>query len=128
MIFTQVFPGDLLTHNYPDPRNPDRLLARTEVQRRGEYIQSLHRQLGDQHPLVQLVEQCLHNTASRRPSAQELLQQLEDVQAQIEDPFEHLTKLEAMKQLRDKDEKVQHLQLQVQVSNSFLSSLHEGTI
>ena len=107
----QVFPANLRPHTYPDPGDPERLLGRTEVERRGEYIQLLHQQLGDQHPLVQLVKHCLHNIPSRRPSTQELLQRLENMRAQIEDPYEHLTKLEAMKMLREKDMEIQDLQV-----------------
>jgi len=73
---TQVFPGTLLPPNYADAENPERLLGRSEVERRRDYIQTLHGQLGEQHPLVQVVQQCLHNTPSRRPSAAELLLQL----------------------------------------------------
>ena len=80
----QVFPGDLLPHNYPDPDNPGRLLGRSEVERRMDYIQPLRDQLGEQHRLLQLVCQCLHNTPAQRPSAEELLQQLETVRPQVE--------------------------------------------
>ena len=79
----QIFPGDLLPHNYPDPDNPGRLLGRSEVERRMDYIQPLRDQLGEQHPLLQLVCQCLHNTPDQRPSVEELLQQLEAVRPQI---------------------------------------------
>ena len=48
-----------------------------------DYIQPLREQLGEQHPLLQLVCQCLHNTPAQRPSAEELLQQLEAVRPQI---------------------------------------------
>ena len=75
----QVFPGALLPHTYPDPDNPGRLLGRSEVERRRDYIQPLREQLGEQHPLLHLVCQCLHNTPAQRPSAEELLQQLEIV-------------------------------------------------
>ena len=80
----KVFPGNLLHHTYSDPDNPGCLLARSEVERRRDYIQPLHEQLGEQHPLVQLVCQCLHNTPAHRPSAEELLQQLEAVRPQVE--------------------------------------------
>ena len=79
----QVFPGALLPHTYPDPDNPGRLCGRSEVERRTDYIQPLQEQLGEQHPLLQLVCQCLHNTPAERPSAEELLQQLEAVRPQI---------------------------------------------
>ena len=80
----QVFPGDLLPHNYPDPDNPGRLLGRSEVERRMDYIQPLRDQLGEQHRLLQLVCQCLHNTPAQRPSAEDLLQQLKTTRLQIE--------------------------------------------
>ena len=80
----QVFPGDLLPHNYPDPDNPGRLLGRSEVERRMDYIQPLRDQLGEQHTLLQLVCRCLHNEPAQRPSAEELLQQLEAVRPQVE--------------------------------------------
>ena len=93
------------------------------MQRREEYIKLLHQQLGEQHPLVLLVKQCLDNDPSERPTAQELLQQLENVRAQIEDPYQHLNKLEAMralaekdKALMEKDTRMRDLHTQVQVS------------
>ena len=52
-------------------------MGRSEVERRTNYIHPLCEQLGEQHPLVQLVCQCLHNIPAQRPSAEELLQQLE---------------------------------------------------
>ena len=84
VYFLQVFPGTLHPHNYPDPDNPGRLLGRSEVEHRTNYIQPLHEQLGEQHPLLQLVCQCLHNTPAQRPSAEELLQQLEAARPQFD--------------------------------------------
>ena len=80
----QVFPGALLPYTYPDPDNPGRVCGRSEVERRIDYIQPLQEQLGEQHPLVQLVRQCLHNEPAQRPSAEELLQQLKATRLQIE--------------------------------------------
>ena len=111
-----MFPGSLLPHNYADPQNPDQLLGRSEVERRRDYIQQLHGQLGEGHSLVLLVHQCLHNTPTRRPSAEELLQQLEAVRGQIEGPYGNqlkkmdIAKVEMMKALRE----IENLQEQVQ--------------
>ena len=116
----QVFPGTLLPCPYEDPQNPDHLLARSEVERRREFIQLLHGQLPEQHPLVQLVHQCLRNTPTRRPSAEELLQQLEAVRAQIEGgPYGQLVKvdmekLRMVRALREKEREIGHLQQQMQ--------------
>ena len=98
----QVFPGTLLQYMFRDPKNPGRCLTRTEVQRRDEYIKLLHKQLGEQHPLVLLVKQCLDDEPSERPSAQELLQQLEGMKTQIEDPYQRLAKEKAIRSLREK--------------------------
>ena len=75
------------------------------------YFTLLHQQLGDQHPLVRLIERCLRNTPRERPSAEELLQQLERIKSQIDDQYEQLTKLEAMTTLREKDAMIQDLQV-----------------
>ena len=115
----QVFPGTLLPHNYEDPRNPDCLLARSEVERRRDYIQRLYVLVGEEHPLVQLVHQCLRNTPARRPSAEELLHQLEAVRAQIEGPYGQIVKvnldMEKVRVLREKDTEIRRLQQQLEV-------------
>ena len=113
-----MFPGSLLPHTYPDPQNPDHLLGRSEVERRRGYIQQLRGQLGEDHPLAQLVHQCLHNTPAQRPSTEELLQQLKAVRAQIEGPYGQIVKvnldMEKVRVLREKDTEIGRLQQQVQ--------------
>ena len=122
-FFLQVFPSSLLPHTYVDTQNPDHLFARSEVERRREYFQPLYRQLGEEHPLVQLVHRCLRNTPARRPSAEELLEQLEAVRHQIEGPYGHIVKVdmekvkaikEKVRALREKDTEIRRLQQQLQ--------------
>ena len=84
---------------YPDPENRRRLFARSKVERRWDYITPLRRQLGERHPLVQLVEHCLDDDLEFRPTAEILLQQLEGVV--INDPYQHLTKLDLIQQLQE---------------------------
>ena len=83
-----MFPGTLRPHTYPDPDNPSRFLGHSEVERRTDYIQPLREQLGEEHPLLELICQCLHNIAAYRPSAEELLQRLGEARPQIEGPFD----------------------------------------
>jgi len=47
------------------------------VERRLNYIQLLHEQLGEEHPFIKLVCQCLHNNPAERPSVKMLLKRLE---------------------------------------------------
>ena len=112
-----MFPGTLLPHSYPDPQRRDHLLARSEVERRRNYIQQLHGQLGEDHPLVRLVHQCLRNIPNQRPSAEEVLQQLEAVSAQIEGPYGQsvrvIVDMEKAKVLRGKDAEIERLRQQV---------------
>ena len=100
MYFFQVFPGDLLEPNYPDPENPDRLTGRTEVQRRGEYFEQLEQSVLRQHQsIIQLTKDCLHNMPSRRPTAEQLVVALEGMKANIEGPYGEFSKLDAVRQV-----------------------------
>ena len=95
-----------------------------------DYIQPLSEQLGEQHPLLQLVCQCLHNTPAQRPSAEELLQQLEAVRPQIRGTHgRQQVKVEmarlqvAMMSLLETDGEIEHLQhdlQQVQVQRLYV--------
>ena len=95
-----MFPGDLLEPNYPDPENPDRLTGRTEVERRGEYFEQLEQSAFRQHQsMIQLTKDCLHNTPSRRPTAEQLVVALEGMKADIEGPYGEFSKLDAVRQI-----------------------------
>ena len=73
---TQTFPKDLKPHNYRDPRTR-RIVGRSEVERREHYIQPMQADLGETHPLVKLTLDCLEYDPEDRPSAVEVLRQLE---------------------------------------------------
>ena len=55
------------------------LVGRSEVERRGEYIDIMIGGLnGDaNHPLVMLVKECLANEPEKRPTAEEIVQRLQ---------------------------------------------------
>ena len=73
-VLTETFPCDLLPPNEPDPKNQDKLIPRTEAKRREKYFKILRSKLSkkEYQPLVRLVEQCLHNSPARRPTAPDL--------------------------------------------------------
>ncbi len=84
-----------------DPDNPGMIVACSEVQRRSEQMEQVVRRLGGQRrPLVQLVTQCLHNDPRQRPSARQVLERM---RAQIQDPYEGMSKLELIQALRRKE-------------------------
>ena len=135
IIYTQVFPGDLLEHNYPDPNNPRQLLARSEVDRRGTYLENLERELhrgSGGYPLVGVVKQCLENFPEERPIAEQLVRVLERLKEDIEGPCGKLVTADAARQvmtalalkrkgkekvdeLTAKEEEIQQLQQQLEV-------------
>ena len=94
-IFTigETFPCDPLAPTYINERS-GLLVARTELQRRREYVQNvntqlrLHGQLHGDHPLIRLIKQCLENLPTKRPGIHEVLRLLEEASIGIRDESE----------------------------------------
>ena len=103
-LFTlmQVFPKDLKPPNYRDPVTR-KVLGRTEIERREHYIQPMQTAFGETHPLVKLTLDCLEYDPEDRPSAVEVLGQLEDVGKTVPQCFTE-TKLELIQQIVGKKE------------------------
>ena len=88
-IFTigEAFPSDPLAPTYLDAER--RLVARTELQRRSDYMQSVTTQLHTcgqchkDHPLIRLIQDCLHNDPDKRPNIYEVMRLLEEASAGI---------------------------------------------
>ena len=74
------FPEDAFR---PDPRNPDAIIPVSEVERRAEYLQ----EIGDDHPLMGLIRQCLSNMPTRRPEAPALLERVNTILSTLPQPF-----------------------------------------
>ena len=55
--------------------------------------------LGEQHPCVQLAKDCLYNTPSRRPTAEQLVATLEGMRADIEGPYGVIARADAVRQV-----------------------------
>ena len=89
--------------NYPDPNNPRQLKARSEVDRRGNYIERLERQLHREsagYPLVGVVKQCLENVPDERPTVEQLVGVLEGLKEVIEGPCGELARMDAARQVK----------------------------
>ena len=142
MIYSipQLFPGNLLQHNYPDPADPDQLVARSEVSRRERYFEQLENLLLATGPvkqvLIQLVKDCLHNIPSQRPTSEQLVTALEEIKADVEGDYGELATVDAVRQVKTmkalkaksndkvnelaaKDKEIQQLQQQLEVKLNF---------
>ena len=97
-IFTlsQTFPCNLLAPNY---RKGRRHIARTELERRAQYMQMIYRQLRENHPLLQMIERCL-DFPEDRPSIGEVLRLLEQARAEERDEQMEMNKLELLQTLQ----------------------------
>ena len=106
-IFTigGVFPCDPLEPNY-EHENTGLLLGRTELQRRSEYMRYVNKQLRAcgqlhvNHPLIQLIQQCLQNKLSKRPNICEVLHLLEEARASVGDGESERNKCELIRALQ----------------------------
>ena len=107
-IFTigETFPCDPLAPTYTN-RETGLLVARTELQRRSKYMQSVNTQLhtcgqlrGD-HPLIQLIQQCLQNVPAKRPSICDVLGLIELAIAGIRDEESERNKEELVRALQN---------------------------
>ena len=117
-IFTvgETFPCDPLAPTYID-EDSGVLIARTELQRHSKYMQNIKTQLcacgqlrGD-HPLIRLIQQCLNNSARKRPTIREVLDLLEEARAGIRDKENERNKVEMVQALQNQPRK----QVKVQV-------------
>ena len=101
----QVFPCDPSEPTYFEEKS-GMLLARTELQRRAEYMRYVNEQLracgqlrGD-HPLIRLIQRCLHNLPAKRPGIREVLRLLEKAKAGVGDEGSERNKRELVRALQ----------------------------
>ena len=74
------FPEDVFR---PDPQNLDTMIPISEVERRAEYLQ----EIGNDHPLMAMIQQCLSNAPARRPEAPALLDQVNTILSALPQQF-----------------------------------------
>ena len=107
-IFTvgEIFPCDPLAATYSN-KETGNLIARTELQRRGRYMQNVSTQLRacgqfrEDHPLIRLIQQCLHNDADKRPNIGVVLNLLEETRASIRDENNERNRAELVRALQN---------------------------
>ena len=105
----QEFPGDLLPATFTADGDPKNIFARSEVERREKYINSLYLMLGKDHQLTQIVTKCLSYAPSGRPCALDVLEELEKVSNWLNDDiyrvFEKSSKLDLIAMVDGGDKK-----------------------
>ena len=85
-------PSDAFHH---DPNDPDELVPVKEIDRRAAYLQTI----GTEHPLMALIRRCLSNAPTRRPTAAEILSQVDTVLSAM--PTSSANRVELLKELME---------------------------
>ena len=105
-ILSQTFPAPL-SPTYVDIRR--QTVGRTELERRGNYMQLIQRQLREGHPLIQMIQRCLKNRPEERPTIQVVVQFLEQARAEIDDGEYDVSKLALVQTLSQRTELLQSI-------------------
>ena len=94
---TQRFPHKVLAPVYQDQHG--RIAARSELERREEYMQQIYRLFSESHPLVQMIKRCLGSFPNERPEIQQVVQLLEQARADDECRMDRLELVQTSKEL-----------------------------
>ena len=115
---TQVFPV-LKAPTYID-RTTRRRIARSEIERRIDYIQQIRDTLGEQHVVVRIIEHCLQDLPEDRPSIEEVIQQLVEAKTQIPDRYGEMTKFQVEQENQSLQLELEDLRVSVCITASAL--------
>ena len=97
------FPGEAVRVNPRNPNNPNDLVGVTEFDRREEYINLI----GNEHPLMTLIQGCLSNSPSHRPTSLEVHQRVSAVAADHPPSFTNRVEMmERIKALGEEKERI----------------------
>ena len=108
------FPGEAFR---PDPQNPDTVIPVTEVERRAEYLH----EIGNDHPLMAVIHQCLSNTPARRPETPVLLNRINTILSALHQQFTN--RVEMLQQFEQFEACIQTLTAASQSKQSEIDSL-----
>ena len=120
----QEFPSALLPPTHQDHGGP--LVARSELERRQQYVSRAHQLLRSSRPeyeLVHVMEECLNNAPAARPVVGELVARLQALLERLEGGYSERNKLELVRLLHQADTNLE----QVRATTSFrIQSLEVG--
>ncbi|CAI8019378.1 hypothetical protein GBAR_LOCUS11652 [Geodia barretti] len=125
-IFTlsQTFPCDLLSPKY---QKDSKLITRTELERRDEYMQIIYCQFPKTHPLILMIERCL-NFPEKRPSIhaiRDMLKKEEKDKSVSMNPLELYRALEAPQTKKERDAKTAEQRLALEEKVNVLEAERE---
>ena len=118
---TQQFPKKLLAPVYRDENR--RQVIRNELERRGEYMQLIYCQLRHDHPLVEMIKQCLESYPEDRPKIHQVVRLLECAGAEIDDAECRMDRLALIEMVKEQSEQIDSNELQVLSKNQRIRAM-----
>ena len=103
---TQQFPENVLGQVYQDKYR--KMVFRTELERREKYMQTIYGQFRGDHPLVQMIEQCLQSFPQDRPAIHQVVQLLQRAGDEIKDAECCMDRLELVQTVKQLSSRVPH--------------------
>ena len=127
-IFTlaECFPQKLLPSTYSEAGR--RVFLRNELERREEYMQQVYSQFHRDHPLVQMIAQCLNNFPGHRPTIEQVIQLLKRGKAQIDDAVCRMDRLSLVQAVTDQNEQIESNEQHMLRKNLEIRALQEQQI
>ena len=126
---TQCFPADIKSQVYRDSFG--KLIARSEIDRRVEYIRKLYEQFERKHPLVLIVTRSLQNKPASCPTIDVVISMLDSVRSSCYDEEIEANKLQLYLRTKESSEEISSLQLQIddlKIVNAQLVSDTSGSL
>ena len=121
-----------LSQMFPDPQAPtymddnDKIVGRTELERRGNFMQEVRRQFREGHPLVQMIQRCLKNRMRERPTIQQVMGWLEEARAEVEDGEYDTNKLSLAQLLQSRNQENRSQRENIQQQQQEIRSQREN--
>ena len=110
-VLSQTFPKPL-SAAYMDARRM--MVGRTELERRANYMQQIHSQLRNGHPLIVMIQRCLKNLPQDRPAVRQVVELLDEAKTEVQDVESDMNKLELVQSVREKTQHIQSKDEEVQ--------------
>lgn len=95
---------EVLPPTIVDPKNPNQVIGRSEIERRIGYFDMLYQKYAKNHDIPVLIESCLHNMPTKRPSACKIIEVFNSFLTDLKDDymvFEGMNRFEMAEKLKD---------------------------
>ena len=115
-----------LSQTFPKPisatylESSGRVMGRTELERHCNCMQRVLNKFEQGHPFVRIIQHCLSNHASERPTIPKVVQWLEQARAEVQDCDFDVSKLSLVQLLQSKDKQIDRQKKEIETQKKKL--------